>query len=216
MNDNIYHITQQLSFLTQIGAFLFLYAHILKSRFSFFAIWGIIYIFQLVIYFTRLILNFSGEIHGTINFAELFVGLIVFFRGKAWKKIACFIGTFCISYAISLTISLLIGYFMKKNVSILMDYSEISVLGTLMSSDLLIAIILLICWVIISKGHNNGDTVFVKSHIKIFLLIIIIHFCILMLHYTRVEEISSFNLIIDYILQTMIILLLYLPIQTGK
>lgn len=210
MKDSTYFVIHQLSYLTQIGAFLFLYAHIVKKRFSFFAIWGAVSAVQFIIYLIRLYLNFPAWLHSLINCVSLFVGLTILFQGKVWKKIVCVIGTFFISCIISIVVSLLMEHFMMENVTIFCAYSEVSILGTLMSSDLLVAIILLICWVIISKGHNNGNTVFVKSYIKIFLLIIIIHFCILMLHYTRVEEISSFNLIIDYILQTMIILLLYL------
>lgn len=79
MKDNIYFLINQLSILTQMGAFLFLYTHVLKNRFSFFVILGIEFAVQLVISFSCRLFNISAEIQTVLQFMlVLFVLLFLF------------------------------------------------------------------------------------------------------------------------------------------
>lgn len=96
------------------------------------------------------------------------------------------------------------------NLSILGNEGVWNALSALLTSDILLAVIFSICWIILDKKHNKNNTAFAKSHLGIFLLIIIVHYGFLIVHYGKMAEIDAFDLFMEYIFQSIIVLLLYL------
>lgn len=210
MSDNVYFAIIQFSDLIQIGIWVFLFNHIMKNRIPFFAIWGIIYSVQFLMTSFRLFFDMPLEINSIINFIILFLGIVAFYKEAIWKKIVCFIGTFFISSLISIAASVFVEELIEVHISILTFESEWNALGKLLCSDILMAAILFGCWVILIKRKNKGNTMFLKSQLGIFILIVIVHFIVLVLRYDGEVNPDAVNLLMDYILQTIVIFLLYL------
>lgn len=92
MNDNTYFLIYYFSYSSQMGAFLFLFTHILKKRFSFFVIWGIECIVQLLISFSCLSFDMSVGIQSILQQMLALAGIMFLFEGKMREKIACWVG----------------------------------------------------------------------------------------------------------------------------
>lgn len=210
MNDNIYFLIYQLSYMIQIGAFLFLFTHVLKKRFSFFVIWGIECAAQLLIGFSCLFFDMSVRIQSILQQMLALTGIMFLFEGKMREKIACFVGLDFISIFVSLISALFIKMVCEIDVSILGNEGVWNALSALLTSDILMAVIFSICWIVLHKKHNKNNTAFVKSQLRIFLLIMIVHYGFLIVHYSKITEIDDFDLLMNYIFQVIIILLLYL------
>ncbi len=215
MNDNVHFMIKQLSFLTQMGAFLFLFTHVLKKRFSFLAILGIEFAVQLAISFSGVFFNVSVYICTVLQFMLALAVLIFFFEGKIRNKLLVFLGQSCISIVVSIISSALIQIICEVSISVFSDGGAWKSFGILLTSDILMVVIFLICWIILSKRRNNNNTVFAKTQIKIFLLIIIVHYGLLIVHYGKMSEIDASDLFIDYIFQSIIYALLYFQYFTA-
>lgn len=215
MKDNIYFLINQLSILTQMGAFLFLYTHVLKNRFSFFVILGIEFAVQLVISFSCRLFNISAEIQTVLQFMLVLFVLLFLFEDKIWKKLLVYFGQSCISIVVSLISRELVEIICGVTLSILSNGNVWGPLGTLLTSDILLAVIFLICRMILAKKNDNSNTKLAKSQIKFFLLIIVVHYGLLIVHYGKMPEIDTSDLFMEYIFQSIIHILIYFQYFTA-
>lgn len=203
-------IISQFSIMTQMGAFLFLIRQIMKMKIPFFAAFGIEFSVQILISCICYFLNFPTLVQYTMQFALAFTGVMIFFEGTVKRRLFAF----TLQYAIAL-ISSIISYELLQTL-LLIESADFYVnekkspVPQLVTSDILMIIVFVICYFLLSRRHNSVKSASLKSHILFFIATMSVHYGLLVVHYSRTSYIDSSDILMNYIFQSIIIICLYL------
>lgn len=210
MNDHVlYLLMEELSFLSQMGAYLFLVSHLLKKRLSLIAILAVEFAVQLIIRSYCSLSDAPAIVTGVLQYMLSFAVIIFFFEGKIKNKLIIYICQSLNSVVVAEISTLLLKIVCGIEVSATSNEVVRNSLGALVTSDLLMIVVLSICWIIMKK-KNNSKTKIAVPQIRIFLLILVIHYIFLLVHFIGVDEADIANLFMEYIFQSIIYILLYL------
>lgn len=216
MTEEAQQILSIMSNMLQIGGFIFLFSHILKRRLPFLAVWGIECAVQLIISCCYIFFDIPATVRFIFQQALALGGLLLLFEGKIAQKILCCAALDLISLVSSIISAFIINNFWETNMSILLPHGADAAITTFLTSDILMAIIFLICWVMLFRKYHKGNMTFAKSQVGIFLLIIIIHYGFMLVHYRNRIYIDSFDILMNYIFQIIIIFSLFLVYFSAR
>ncbi|MGN0631005.1 MAG: sensor histidine kinase [Ruminococcus sp.] len=203
-------IINQLSIMTQMGAFLFLLRQIMKMKVPFFAAFGMEFAVQIFISCICYLLNFSPLVQFLMQITLAFAGIMLLFEGTVKRRLFAMVLQYGIAFIVSFISSELMQAVMHIKTTVFSVSEEFETVGPLLTSDILMIIIFAMCYFLLSRRHSSVESAALKPHMLFFIVTMSVHYGLLIAHYSKTSSINVSDLLMNYIFQSIIIISLYL------